>query len=128
MVSGADVLTGAWSVHQGNIHKAAVELPVEQLFIDGRMMMEARWPNTPLDDIMVMQRAAAGGEAAPAVASHEADWKTHLQQFLAVAARNRGVPAKAVEIAKQILAGTYAERPPVIVPPAPSAVESPDRR
>ncbi|OGV63321.1 MAG: hypothetical protein A3K19_21910 [Lentisphaerae bacterium RIFOXYB12_FULL_65_16] len=60
VVSGADVLTGAWSVHQGNIHKAAVELPVEQLFIDGRMMMEARWPNTPLDDIMVMQRAAAG--------------------------------------------------------------------
>jgi len=59
-VSGADLLAGDWSVHGGNVYKGATDKRFVQLFADGKMMYEARWPNSPLDDPMVMNRAEAG--------------------------------------------------------------------
>ena len=57
-IDGSDPITG-WSLYQGNIYKARVTLPItgysdknffaNQLFEDGQMMIEARWPNTGLD-------------------------------------------------------------------------------
>ena len=51
-ISGADPLTG-WSRHAGAIHKAAQGWDLgtgnNQVFVDGQMMTEARWPNTTLD-------------------------------------------------------------------------------
>jgi len=47
-VSGADAVIG-WSAHHGAIHKAAVPWAVQQVFVDGQMMTEARWPNTGSD-------------------------------------------------------------------------------
>jgi fibronectin type 3 domain-containing protein/regulation of enolase protein 1 (concanavalin A-like superfamily) len=51
-VSGADVLTG-WAAHSGSIYKAPQSLDLgegnNQVFVDGQMMVEARWPNTTLD-------------------------------------------------------------------------------
>jgi Right handed beta helix region len=47
-VSGADAVIG-WSLHQGAIHKASVPWAVQQVFVDGQMMTEARWPNTGSD-------------------------------------------------------------------------------
>lgn len=51
-VSGADVLTG-WSNRSGSVYQATqpwdLGLGKNQVFVNGRMMIEARWPNTTLD-------------------------------------------------------------------------------
>ena len=47
-ISGADPVTG-WTQHSGNIYKASIDLSAigdsRQIFADGTMMLEARWPN-----------------------------------------------------------------------------------
>lgn len=60
ILSGADELAGAWEVHQGSIHALRTERKFIQLFVDGMMMPEARWPNAPPGDLMSYRRAAAG--------------------------------------------------------------------
>ena len=51
-VSGADRV-GGWSAHGGSVYKAPqnwdLGLGRNQVFVDGKMMIEARWPNTTLD-------------------------------------------------------------------------------
>src|SRR5689334_8107505 len=51
-VSGADVVSG-WSKYKNSIYKATqswnLGLGNNQVFLDGRMLIEARWPNTTLD-------------------------------------------------------------------------------
>ena len=51
-VSGADVITG-WTNHAGRVYRARQGWDLgfgdNQVFVDGRMMIEARWPNTTLD-------------------------------------------------------------------------------
>ena len=51
-VSGADVVSG-WSDHDGKVYQARQSWDLgageNQVFVDGRMMIEARWPNTTLD-------------------------------------------------------------------------------
>ena len=51
-ISGADRV-GGWSNHSGSVYKAPQDwdlgLGRNQVFVDGRMMIEARWPNTTLD-------------------------------------------------------------------------------
>ncbi|MBI2842078.1 MAG: right-handed parallel beta-helix repeat-containing protein [Armatimonadetes bacterium] len=47
-VSGSDELT-AWQLYQGAIYRSTISWPTEQVFVDGQMMIEARWPNTGLD-------------------------------------------------------------------------------
>ena len=51
-VSGADVIKG-WSKHSGSIYKAdqgwSMGFIEDQVFVDGKMMNQARWPNTSLD-------------------------------------------------------------------------------
>ncbi|NUQ65248.1 MAG: DUF1565 domain-containing protein, partial [Pirellulales bacterium] len=60
LLSGADALTGIWQPHQGRIYKLQTDLKFIQLFVDGKMMPEARWPNTPPGELMTYNRAAAG--------------------------------------------------------------------
>ena len=60
VLSGAERLAGAWQRHQGSIYKLPTDLSFTQLFVDGKMMLEARWPNSPVNDLMAMQRARAG--------------------------------------------------------------------
>jgi hypothetical protein len=60
ILSGADPLTGSWQPHAGSIYSLRTDLKFIQLFVDGRMMPEARWPNSPPDDLMAMRRATAG--------------------------------------------------------------------
>ncbi|MBU4460252.1 MAG: DUF1565 domain-containing protein, partial [Verrucomicrobia bacterium] len=60
VLSGTDPLAGSWQPHAGNIYKLQTDLRFIQLFVDGRMMQEARWPNSPPDDLMAMKRATAG--------------------------------------------------------------------
>ena len=51
-ISGADVVSG-WSKHSGSVYKAKQGWDLgtgqNQVFVDGQMMIEARWPNTTLD-------------------------------------------------------------------------------
>ncbi|MHB8473007.1 MAG: right-handed parallel beta-helix repeat-containing protein [Gammaproteobacteria bacterium] len=44
VISGADVVSG-WSRHSGNIYKAKVTNPVQQVFVDGRYVPLAHYPN-----------------------------------------------------------------------------------
>jgi hypothetical protein len=51
-ISGADRVSG-WATHSGSVFKAPqgwdLGTGANQVFLDGRMMIEARWPNTTLD-------------------------------------------------------------------------------
>src|SRR5688572_9177940 len=52
VVSGADVVSN-WSHHDDAVYRATQPWTMgdgrDQVFVDGRMMIEARWPNTTLD-------------------------------------------------------------------------------
>jgi hypothetical protein len=47
VIRGADRVTARWRVHAGSIFVAQVAEPVTQVFVDGQVMTEARWPNQP---------------------------------------------------------------------------------
>ncbi|MEA3367354.1 MAG: right-handed parallel beta-helix repeat-containing protein, partial [Planctomycetota bacterium] len=42
---GADPLRLTWTKANGNVYRARTDKRFHQLFLDGRMMVEARWPN-----------------------------------------------------------------------------------
>ena len=56
----ADITDLTWSVYKGSILKAKITsdfisqhpTPFQQLFVDGAMMIEARWPNAKLDEML----------------------------------------------------------------------------
>jgi hypothetical protein len=60
VLSGAEPLAGAWQQHTGKIFALKTTLTFKQLFVDGKMMPEARWPNSPPGDLMTYSRATAG--------------------------------------------------------------------
>ena len=45
MIDGSDPIAGPWSVHEGRVYRTQVDREFEQLFSDGEMLVEARWPN-----------------------------------------------------------------------------------
>ena len=45
ILNGTYVHSGKWKKYKGRIYKTKAVKPVRQLFVDGRMMTEARWPN-----------------------------------------------------------------------------------
>ena len=45
LLDGTELITGKWIKHEGNIYKIKIDAPIEQLFVDRKMMVEARWPN-----------------------------------------------------------------------------------
>ncbi len=67
-VSGADLVDCDWTVYSGHIYQTAIALPLtgygeqitgnatllaNQVFVDGKMMIEARWPNlADSDDLL----------------------------------------------------------------------------
>jgi hypothetical protein len=50
-ISGTEALVGEWSLFKDSIYKMKVDTVVEQLFVDGEMMIEARWPNMRFDQL-----------------------------------------------------------------------------
>ena len=52
IIDGTEPITGEWEAHEGKIWKMTVHRELEQLFVDGRMMIEARWPNIRFKDIL----------------------------------------------------------------------------
>ncbi|MEO0925647.1 MAG: right-handed parallel beta-helix repeat-containing protein [Cyanobacteria bacterium J06643_13] len=69
-ISGTEVVDN-WSVHQDSIYRADVTLPIDgysdtgffanQIFIDGEMMPEARFPNLPGDRDFLRPKFLGGG-------------------------------------------------------------------
>lgn len=59
-LSGADPLEGNWEQHAGSIYRLSTGKKFTQLFVDGTMMPEARWPNTPPGNLMEYNRATMG--------------------------------------------------------------------
>jgi hypothetical protein len=45
ILSGTEPIRGRWSLHKGAIYKMKAGREFDQLFVDGKMMIEARWPN-----------------------------------------------------------------------------------
>ncbi len=80
-IDGSDPVTG-WSVYQGHIYRAQVvinpDLSGRQVFVNGQMMPEARWPNTGLDPLHPTW-AVAGPDTSPQSISDDAlpalDWR-----------------------------------------------------
>lgn len=61
VISGADVITGPWTLHSGAIYRAIMPWDVttrtlsaaadNQVWVDGVMLPEARWPNIPVTQV-----------------------------------------------------------------------------
>lgn len=51
VLDGTEPITGPWEPFRDGIYRTELADPVEQLFVDGKMMMEARWPNCQLEEI-----------------------------------------------------------------------------
>ena len=45
VLTGADPITTVWQKHDGNIWKTNLDFDVSQLYLDGKMLTAARWPN-----------------------------------------------------------------------------------
>jgi hypothetical protein len=60
VLSGAEALTGNWERYRGAIYRLKTDRRFVQLFVGGKMMLEARWPNSPADALMKPNRATAG--------------------------------------------------------------------
>lgn len=56
---GAQPVPGPWTVHSGAIYKAPWPSQPRQVFSDGRLLNEARWPNTAIEDFPGMTYAPA---------------------------------------------------------------------
>ncbi len=72
-ISGAEVIPNtSWTLHSGNIYKAPMnwslnvrtggfnvndQVTNNQIFVDGQMMVEARWPNIPVEKVTRLTNA-----------------------------------------------------------------------
>lgn len=66
---GAGPVPGPWSVHSGAIYKAPWPSQPGQVFSAGRLLNEARWPNTAVEDFAGMTYGVADAGSANFVAS-----------------------------------------------------------
>ncbi|OGZ29129.1 MAG: hypothetical protein A2562_00750, partial [Candidatus Nealsonbacteria bacterium RIFOXYD1_FULL_39_11] len=64
-ISGADILAGPWTQHQGSIYKTTMDWDLgrgkNQIFVDNAVMIEARWPN--VEEVMEGSTVAHGSFA-----------------------------------------------------------------
>jgi hypothetical protein len=61
-LSGTQRLTGAWTKHKGSIYKTKVARKFIQLFADGKLMFEARWPNVTPAEMLTRKAWAQTGK------------------------------------------------------------------
>jgi hypothetical protein len=61
---GAQPVTGPWTVYSGSIYKTPWPSQPMQVFSDGHLLNEARWPNSPIESLagMTYSIADAGDE------------------------------------------------------------------
>ncbi len=58
-LSGTEPVKGRWQAYKGPIYKTTFDGDFEQLFVDGKMMIEARWPNMKFEEIWDRSKWAA---------------------------------------------------------------------
>jgi len=92
ILSGADSLRLTWTKAKGHIYRARTEKRFHQLFLDGRMMVEARWPNQAFPEQAWDQRtwAVAGKGSAYGLMVDEALAETGIDFTGCVATLNVG--------------------------------------
>ncbi len=83
--SGTEVLKSKWQLHKGAVYKTKVPQDFEQLFVDGEMMVEARWPNMRMDEVWDRSKWAKAGKGShygvmkdPELAETGIDWSGAL--------------------------------------------------
>jgi hypothetical protein len=81
ILDGTEPITGTWTQHSGNIYKTKVAETFEQLFVDRKMMVEARWPNMRFEQLFDRSTWAKAAEGSrygkmidPALAKTDIDW------------------------------------------------------
>ncbi len=81
VLDGAEPIAGEWQLHSGNIYKTRVPDPIEQLFVDGKMQIEARWPDMRIEEIWDRSKWAESSMGSrkdlmvcPALAKTNIDW------------------------------------------------------
>jgi hypothetical protein len=57
IISGADALNLSWSIYGNSIYQASTTTSFRQLFVDGVMMNEARWPNATVNNLLYAPRS-----------------------------------------------------------------------
>ena len=57
----SDLQTSDWTQYSGSIYKTTLNRDVWQLFVDGEMMIAARWPNASFDDDSIWDQDANWG-------------------------------------------------------------------
>lgn len=57
IISGVDVLSLSWNIYSNSIYQASTTESSRQLFVDGVMMNEARWPNATVNNLLYAPRA-----------------------------------------------------------------------
>lgn len=57
VLDGSEPIEAKWSVYKGRIHKARIGQAVRQLFVEGKSMCSARWPNGNWDDGSVWDKS-----------------------------------------------------------------------
>ena len=50
ILDGSEPIKGSWRKYKGKIYKTKLDKDIWQLFVDGKMMISARWPNANFDD------------------------------------------------------------------------------
>jgi len=80
-LSGTQKLTGAWTKHKGAIYKTRIARKFIQLFADGELMLEARWPNVTPGEMLTRKAWAPTGKGSrygkvvdPKLARTGVDW------------------------------------------------------
>jgi hypothetical protein len=56
---GAQAVTGPWTVYNGSIYSTPWPAQPMQVFSDGHLLNEARWPNSPIEDLAGMTYSIA---------------------------------------------------------------------
>jgi len=81
ILDGTEPIQGAWEVHEGAICRTTVDRAFEQLFVDGRMMIEARWPSIRFREIFARKGWRKTGKGSrygtivdPGLAKTGIDW------------------------------------------------------
>lgn len=81
VLSGTEPIQSNWSVYRGKIYKTSVAHVFDQLFVDGQLMIEARWPNMRFDQRFDKQAWATAGKGSkygtivdPALAETGINW------------------------------------------------------
>ncbi|NOX56097.1 MAG: hypothetical protein GXP27_16980, partial [Planctomycetes bacterium] len=81
VLDGTEPIEGRWTRYKAAIYKTRTHRRFEQLFVDGRMMLEARWPNTTFEKLLTRDGWASAGPGStyqklrdPELAATGIDW------------------------------------------------------